>query len=201
MLQASKISHGRKAEAPLIRLFGWHQKENGPNWPSRPGPVNCVTGDFPYRHKEMGGYQVYMGQAPYSLIEAMKGNQPMIGHPKLLDHNHKIARMTYDLSKHLNAQDRYSALSLKQYWQLMFTQVYNERYWLWALMMPLSAIAFNFMFFVRREPPEHYCDSEEYWYNFDLYAYGKELDHHQVDHMIEARFANKWGWIDPHVHH
>ncbi|CAD7962518.1 unnamed protein product [Amoebophrya sp. A25] len=185
----------------IMRLFGWHRKDPGHNWPARPGPVNCLSGDFPYRHKELGGYWTFMGQAPYSLIEALKGNQPMIGQPKLLDHNHKIARKTIDLNRHLNAQDRYHALSLKQLFQVWFIQFYGERFYFYAMLMPFSAIVFNYMFFIRREPPEHYCDPEEYYYNFDLYAYGKEYDHHAVDHMIEARLANKWGYVDPHTHH
>lgn len=31
--------------------------------------VDARTGGYPYRHRELGGYHVYPGQAPYSIIE------------------------------------------------------------------------------------------------------------------------------------
>jgi len=172
---------------------------------SAPGPVDPRSGEYPYRHKELGGFTVHPGQGPYSIIEGLKGNQPWVNHvfkPEV--YSGAVYRRTIDPDKHFYNNDRYKVFKWYEFLHMVFLTMWNARFtYLFVSVVPLIFAAMNICDH-RREPLELFMDRDEFFKNYDLFYNGLSLDHHKFAHTLAQRRANKWGYHNAdlaHGHH
>lgn len=168
-------------------------------------PIDPRSPNFPYRHRELGGYFVWPGQAPYSIIEGLKGNQPIIGHMYKSDYLYgKVYKPTYDINRHFSCIDRYATIPKIEMLKYAFLWGWTLRIFLFSPVFVFCSISCLVWIEYRREPLEIFVDRDEYFKNFDSFYYGVYVDHHAFSHMLAARRANKWGYHDvtlEHAHH
>lgn len=161
------------------------------------GKVNPVTGMYPYKNKQNGGWHLYPGQGAYSMIECIKGNQPFVGHRFVTEvYAKQVVSKSFDVERHLSCQDRYTTVSFKDRAKLAFIMLYSGRSWWFCLYCALLVWLFHRYRVIRREPMELVMDRDVFWKNYNSFKNGIYFDHHRFDHMLRARRANKWGYHD-----
>jgi hypothetical protein len=74
--------------------------------------------------------------------------------------------------------------------------VYMARGIVFAVLLPVCAVATVTALEHRREPLELTMDREEYYRDFDSHHWGVYFDHHHFSHQLAHRRANKWGYED-----
>lgn len=168
-------------------------------------PIDPRSPNFPYRHRELGGYFVYPGQAPYSIIEGLKGNQPLIGHHYKSDYWFgKVYKPTFDINRHFSCIDRYKTIPLLERLKMIWLWLWTLRIFIFSICATVGSISLMMWSEWRREPMEIFVERDEYFKSFDSWYYGVYVDHHAFSHMLCARRANKWGYHDvtlDHAHH
>uniref|UniRef100_A0A7S4RWW4 Uncharacterized protein n=1 Tax=Alexandrium monilatum TaxID=311494 RepID=A0A7S4RWW4_9DINO len=170
------------------------------------GPIKPIGPNFPLKsEKEMGPHGWLRGS--YTILSL---KNPIVGPlyqpPWVVGGIHNP---TIDPAKHFNTQDRFQTVTFMEYVKCFMYNTLPARAQFYMVGVPICCILFVTWLEVRREPMEIFMDREEYWKDFDSYAYGVYFDHHHFSHQLCHRRAHKWGYAgmdftmegDGHGHH
>ena len=105
-----------------------------------------------------------------------------------------IHNPTIDPFKHFNTQDRFDTVSWQDWLKCFAYPLWNSRVILLMVCGPIFLVNIVVELLHRREPMEIFLDREEFFKDYNSFAYGVYFDHHQFSHQLCHRRANKWGY-------